>query len=64
MRLQDAMTRVIIVTLPRSPVSQAAALQDDLRRAKIEPWAWVNKSVAATGTTDPLLRPAWLASAR
>ncbi|MFZ2389542.1 MAG: arsenical pump-driving ATPase [Polaromonas sp.] len=59
MRLQDAdMTRVIIVTLPEvTPVSQAAALQEDLRRAKIKPWAWViNKSVAATGTTDPLLQ--------
>ena len=51
-------TRVIIVTLPEvTPVTQAAALQDDLRRAKIEPWAWViNKSVAATGTSDPLLQ--------
>ena len=59
MRLQDgSMTRVIIVTLPEvTPVSQAAALQDDLRRAKIEPWAWViNKSMAATGTADPLLQ--------
>lgn len=59
MRLQDAsMTHVILVTLPEvTPVSQAAALQDDLRRAKIEPWAWViNKSVAATGTNDPLLQ--------
>ncbi|MCZ8292283.1 MAG: arsenical pump-driving ATPase [Hylemonella sp.] len=59
MRLQDAeMTRVILVTLPEvTPVSQASALQDDLRRAQIEPWAWViNKSVAATGTTDPLLQ--------
>jgi arsenite-transporting ATPase len=59
MRLQDAsMTRVLIVTLPEvTPVSQAAALQDDLRRAKIEPWAWViNKSIAATGTSDPLLK--------
>jgi hypothetical protein len=59
MRLQDpSMTRVLIVTLPEvTPVSQAAALQDDLRRAKIEPWAWViNKSVAATGTSDPLLQ--------
>jgi arsenite-transporting ATPase len=59
MRLQDAdMTQVIIVTLPEvTPVSQAAALQDDLRRAHIEPWAWViNKSVAATGTSDPLLQ--------
>ena len=59
MRLQDAdMTHVVIVTLPEvTPVSQAAALQDDLRRARIEPWAWViNKSVAATGTSDPLLQ--------
>ena len=59
MRLQDAsMTRVIIVTLPEpTSVSQAAALQDDLRRAQIEPWAWViNKSLAASGTTDPLLQ--------
>lgn len=59
MRLQDAdTTRVIIVTLPEiTPVSQAAALQEDLRRAKIEPWAWViNKSIVATGTTDPLLK--------
>jgi arsenite/tail-anchored protein-transporting ATPase len=59
MRLQDgSMTRVVIVTLPEvTPVSQAAALQDDLRRAKIEPWAWViNKSITATGTTDPLLQ--------
>ena len=59
MRLQDTtMTRVIIVTLPETtPVTQAAALQDDLRRARIEPWAWViNKSIAATGTTDPLLQ--------
>ena len=40
-----------------TPVSQAAALQDDLRRARIEPWAWVvNKSVAAAGTSDPLLQ--------
>jgi arsenite-transporting ATPase len=37
-------------------VSQAAALQDDLRRAHIEPYAWVlNKSVLAAGTRDPLL---------
>ena len=59
MRLQDAsITHVILVTLPEvTPVSQAAALQEDLRRAKIEPWAWViNKSIAATGTTDPLLQ--------
>ncbi|HEX2655764.1 MAG TPA: arsenical pump-driving ATPase [Xanthobacteraceae bacterium] len=58
MRLQDAAyTRIILVTLPEStPVSQAAALQEDLRRAQVEPYAWVlNKSVLAAGTRDPLL---------
>lgn len=58
MRLQDAAyTRIILVTLPEvTPVSQAAALQDDLRRAQIEPHAWVvNKSIVAAGTRDPLL---------
>jgi arsenite-transporting ATPase len=59
MRLQDPdYTRVILATLPETtPVSEAAALQDDLRRAGIEPFAWViNKSLAASGTHDPLLR--------
>ncbi|WP_342308474.1 arsenical pump-driving ATPase [Pseudomonas fluorescens] len=59
MRLQDAnYTKILLVTLPEAtPVSQAAALQDDLRRANIEPYAWVvNKSLLATATTDPLLR--------
>ena len=58
MRLQDgSYTRIVLVTLPEStPVSQAAALQDDLRRARIEPAAWVlNRSLLASGTTDPLL---------
>jgi arsenite-transporting ATPase len=58
MRLQDPLyTRIILVTLPEpTPVSQAQALQEDLRRAKIEPFAWViNKSVLAAGTHDPLL---------
>lgn len=59
MRLQDAAyTKIILVTLPEvTPVSQAAALQDDLRRARIEPHAWVlNKSLLAAGTRDPLLQ--------
>jgi arsenite-transporting ATPase len=59
MRLQDAnYTRIVLVTLPEvTPVSQAAALQDDLRRAGIEPYAWlVNKSILAAGTRDPLLK--------
>jgi arsenite-transporting ATPase len=58
MRLQDAAyTRVILVALPEvTPVSQAAALQEDLRRARVEPYAWVlNKSVLAAGTREPLL---------
>jgi arsenite-transporting ATPase len=58
MRLQDpAYTRIIVVTLPEIiPVSQAAALQEDLRRAHIEPYAWVvNKSILMAGTDDPLL---------
>jgi arsenite-transporting ATPase len=49
---------VVLVTLPEiTPVSEAAALQEDLRRAKIEPFAWViNRSLLASGTQDPLLR--------
>jgi arsenite-transporting ATPase len=59
MRLQDpAYTKVILVALPETtPVSEAASLQDDLRRAGIEPFGWViNKSLAVSGTRDPLLR--------
>ena len=58
MRLQDPnYTRVILVTLPETtPVSEAAALQEDLRRAKIEPFAWlVNRSLLGSGTQEPLL---------
>lgn len=58
MRLQDpAYTRIILVALPEvTPVSEAASLQEDLRRARIEPFAWVvNRSLAASGTRDPLL---------
>ena len=58
MRLRDpAYTRVIIVTLAETtPVLEAAELQADLRRAGIEPFAWVvNASFAAAGPTDPVL---------
>ena len=50
-------TKVLLVTLAEiTPVSEAAQLQTDLRRAKIEPFAWViNSSLAAAGATDPLL---------
>ncbi len=59
MQLQDPkQTKVLIVTLAETtPVLEAAHLQDDLRRAGIEPWAWlINNSVAASGTQSPLLR--------
>ena len=40
-----------------TPVLEASALQDDLRRAQIEPFAWViNGSLAAAQPRDPLLR--------
>lgn len=57
-RLRDGdFTRVLVVTLPEAtPVHEAAALQDDLRRAQIEPFAWViNQSFAESGSCDPLL---------
>ncbi len=57
-RLRDPeFTRVLVVTLPEAtPVHEAAALQEDLRRAGIEPFAWIiNQSFALTGTKDPLL---------
>ncbi|TVP75304.1 MAG: arsenical pump-driving ATPase [Gemmatimonadales bacterium] len=59
MRLQDPeQTKIFIVTLPETtPVLEAAHLQDDLKRAGIEPWGWIiNASLAATGTRHPLLR--------
>ncbi len=38
-------------------MSEAAHLQADLRRAQIEPFAWViNSSLAAAGSADPCLR--------
>ncbi len=48
-------THVILVALPETtPVSEVAALQEDLRRAHIEAWAWVvNRSLLVAG---PLLR--------
>ena len=59
MQLQDSkQTKVLIVTLAETtPVLEAANLQTDLRRAGIEPWAWViNSSLAATATSSLLLR--------
>ncbi|NTU54342.1 MAG: arsenical pump-driving ATPase [Chlorobiaceae bacterium] len=59
MQLQDPrQTRVLIATLAEpTPVLEAAGLQDDLRRAGIEPWAWViNNSVASSKPHSPLLK--------
>ena len=58
MQLQDPkQTKVLIVTLAETtPVLEAAHLQADLRRAGIEPWAWIiNTSVAAASVRSPLL---------
>ena len=58
-RLRDArFTRILLCTLAEAtPVHEAAALQADLRRAGIEPYAWVvNQSLAPLEITDPLLR--------
>jgi arsenite-transporting ATPase len=59
MQLQDpARTKVLLVTLAETtPVLEAASLQDDLRRAGIEPWAWVvNNSIAAAHPHASLLQ--------
>ncbi|MCP4193848.1 MAG: arsenical pump-driving ATPase [Planctomycetaceae bacterium] len=50
-------TRVLIVTVPEAtPVHEAARLQEDLRRAQIEPYAWVvNQSLVPLNVTDPVL---------
>jgi len=59
MQLQDPrQTKVLLATLAETtPVLEAANLQQDLRRAGIEPWAWViNNSVAASRPTAALLR--------
>lgn len=59
MQLQDpAQTKILLVSLAETtPVLEASALQEDLRRAGIEPWAWiVNKSLNAARTRSALLR--------
>jgi len=57
-RLRDpAFTRIVLCTLPEAtPVHEAAALQADLRRAAIEPYAWVvNQSLLPLSVRDPTL---------
>ena len=58
-RLRDPeYARVIILTLAEStPIHEAERLQSDLRRAGIEPYAWlVNATLAGTATQHPTLR--------
>jgi arsenite-transporting ATPase len=57
-RLRDPVfTKMLLITLPEAtPVHEAAALQTDLRRAGIEPFAWViNQSLLFSGSRDALL---------
>ncbi len=57
-RLRDPeFTKILLVTLPEAtPVHEAQHLQQDLRRAGIEPYAWVvNQSFALSGTRDARL---------
>jgi len=58
-RLRDPdFTRVFICTLAEAtPVHEAADLQKDLRRAGIEPSAWIiNQSLAPLDVSDPVLK--------
>lgn len=58
-RLRDPeFVSVLIITLPEAtPVHEASALQDDLRRAGIEPAAWVaNQCLSRLDLTEPLLK--------
>ena len=57
-RLRDGnFTRIVLCALPEAtPVHEAAQLQSDLRRAGIEPFAWVaNQSLSPLNVTDPVL---------
>ena len=57
-RLRDRnFTKVLLVALPEAtPVHEAARLQEDLRRAGIEPYGWViNQSFLLAGSQDPVL---------
>lgn len=59
MQMQDQKhTKIILVTLAETtPVLEAAGLQSDLRRAGIEPWAWViNNCLVAAEPRSALLR--------
>ena len=60
MSLQDqTLSKIILVSLPETtPMREAGALQDDLKRAGINPYAWlINQSLSMLDSiSDPLLR--------
>jgi len=60
MSLQDqTLSKIILVSLPETtPMREAGALQDDLKRAGINPYAWlINQSLSMLDRiSDPLLR--------
>ncbi len=60
MALQDReLSKILLISLAETtPMREASALQDDLKRAGIAPYAWVvNQSLSMQhGITDPLLR--------
>lgn len=58
-RLRDPdFTKTLVIALPEAtPVHEAVQLQKDLRRAGIEPFAWiVNQCISPIPTSDPLLQ--------
>lgn len=60
MSLQDQkLSKLIIVSLPETtPMREAASLQDDLKRAGINPYAWlINQSLSMLSyISDPILK--------
>lgn len=50
-------TKILLVTLPEAtPTHEAKDLQEDLKRANIEPYAWIiNRSFALTNSSNNLL---------
>ena len=60
MSLQDqTLSKIILVSLPETtPMREAGDLQNDLKRASIQPYAWlINQSLSMlSGISDPLLK--------
>ena len=53
---QRYIDKIMAAKPPNLDAQEQALMQEDLRRASVEPYAWVlNKSVLGAGTHDPLL---------